>query len=180
MRILRILSGTALAAVLLLAATATPAAAHVALVESDPEDGAKLDSTPEAVVLTFSEQLDAPSTKVAVTDAAGDTVEQVAPDIEGKTITQPIRLPREGEYRVSYRIVSEDGHPVEDSIGFSVASVPDADRQAASESASAKPRADAPGGESSLGWGPVAAVAAGLVVLVAAVVLLVRRRSRSS
>lgn len=185
MRILRILSGALLAAAVALTVTATPAAAHVALVESSPEDGAKLDTTPEKVELTFSEVLDAPSTKVAVTDAAGDTVDQAAPRIEDKTITLPLRLPREGQYTVSYRIVSEDGHPVEDSISFFVASVPEADRsEAGSEASETDAGHDgsdgAKDGDSGIGWGTVAAVAGGLAVIVAVVVLLVRRRSRVS
>ncbi|ADD40738.1 copper resistance CopC family protein [Stackebrandtia nassauensis] len=184
MRILRILSGALLGAALLIPVTATPASAHVALVSSDPKDGAKLDEAPETVELTFSEVLDAPSTKVAVIKPDGENLDVAKPSIEDKTITQALKLPVKGEYTVSYRIVSEDGHPVEDSISFSVASVPKENQEPSSAAESAdeetKDTDEAATTDSGLGWGPVALVAAGVVVVVVVVVLLVRRRSRDS
>lgn len=180
MRILRILSGAVLLGVVALAVTATPAAAHVALLESSPADGAELETTPEAVELTFSETLDIPSTTVAVTNAEGTVIEQAEPKIDGKTITQPLRLPQPGEYTVAYRIVSEDGHPVEDSISFLVASVPEADRSEVPESSGESKDDAAASADSGIGWGTVAAIAAGVVVVIGGIVLLVRRGSRDS
>ena len=184
MRILRILSGAVLATALALAATASPAQAHVALTSSDPKDGAKLDEAPETVTLVFSETLDVPSTKVAVTDSAGDTVKGPKAEISGDTITQPLQLPAKGRYTVAFHIVSEDGHPVRDSISFDVASVPEENRTSSTPSdkpGETQETDEASGQESSsIGWGVVAAVAAGIAVLVAAAVFLMRRQSRQS
>ncbi|MGH8879187.1 MAG: copper resistance CopC family protein [Stackebrandtia sp.] len=187
MRILRILSGAVLAVALVLPVTATEAFAHVALVSSNPKDGAKLDEAPKSAKLTFSETLDAPSTKVAVTKGEGEPVDGPKPEISGDTITQPLRLPEKGRYTVAFHIVSEDGHPVRDSISFDVASVPEENRTTSSAPGKSEASADgdsasetAGQGSSSIGWGVVAAIAAGVAVLVVAVVILVRRRSRHS
>ena len=110
----RSLLGAAVAAAALVlapVALASPASAHDELVSTDPADGASLEEAPAAVTLTFSEEV--------VKLADGPLV------VDGAVITRAITPPTvAGEVRVSYRVVSSDGHPVTGKLTFTVASVP--------------------------------------------------------
>ncbi|WP_051325198.1 copper resistance CopC family protein [Glycomyces tenuis] len=121
---LRLLLAAGCGAVLA-AATATAASAHAALLGTDPEDGATLDTAPASVSATFSEVLDGPSTTIAVTDPAGETLELDEAAFEGDTFTQPMLYTTPGEYTVAFRVVSEDGHRVDDAWTFTVEAIPD-------------------------------------------------------
>jgi CopC domain len=65
----RVLVVGALAIALL--CSALPAAAHAALVSSDPADGATLSSPPTVITLTFNEPVEGEFSQVAVVDEAG-------------------------------------------------------------------------------------------------------------
>lgn len=183
MRILRILTVASLTAALMSPVAATPAFAHVALVTSDPKDGETLDKAPDAAVLTFSEPLDAPSTKVAVTDANGDTVDAGDPTIKGDSVTQPLHLPGAGKYTVAFHIVSEDGHPVRDSVSFTADSVPEENLRSTNgseetgENPSTKAGQEPEKGSSNLGWGFIGGIAAAVVAIIVVVAFMARRRS---
>lgn len=110
---------------LLAAAHATAASAHAAVVGTDPEVGATMDAAPESVSVTFSEILDGPSTEIAVTDPTGETLELDEAVFDGDTFTQPMLYTTPGEYTVAFRIVSEDGHRVDDAVTFTVETIPD-------------------------------------------------------
>jgi methionine-rich copper-binding protein CopC len=103
---------------------AMPAAvqAHTDLASSTPVDGAVLDTPPEAITLTFNEDLLAGSSSIALNDMTGTTVlsgpvAAVGPSI---TVPWPAGLPG-GTYQAAYRVVSADGHPVTGAITFTVA-----------------------------------------------------------
>lgn len=104
---------------------ATPASAHAALVSTDPEDGATLAEAPAEVSATFSELLDGPSTEIAVTDPTGAVVEVAEPVFDGDTFTLPMAYTTPGEYTVAFRVISEDGHRVDDALNFTVESIPE-------------------------------------------------------
>lgn len=112
----RVLAGV----VVLLAALLTTSAAwaHATLLSSDPVDGAVLAQPPKMVQLQFDENI-APGT-VRVIDGAGKARE-VATRAVGQSvlIVMPDDLPQ-GTQIVSYRVVSQDGHPVGGSIMFSI------------------------------------------------------------
>lgn len=110
-----------------------PAAAHASLISSTPEDGATLDDSPAAVVLEFDADLLAEFTQVAVLDEQDGNHEQGDPEIDGGRVTQAVGTLEPGEYRVSYRVGSGDGHPVSGVITFSVAEAPAAAEQDATE-----------------------------------------------
>lgn len=105
-------------------ASAAPASAHAAVVGTDPEDGATLDTAPASVSATFSEILDGPSTTIAVTGPDGEVVEVEAAEYDGDTFTQPMRYTVPGEYTLAYRVISEDGHRIDGSVTFTVAQIP--------------------------------------------------------
>ena len=99
--------------------------AHADLDFSTPDDGAVLESAPEEVVLTFTEELFNELVEVSILDSAGELVmvtevEQTPPPGTDVIVSWPGDLPA-GEYSVAYRVVSEDGHPVTGQISFSYA-----------------------------------------------------------
>ncbi len=107
-------------AVLALALTATPAAAHATLISTDPVEGAVLAETPDVVTFTFDERVSLIEDSVRVFDAAGEQVDSTAKG-EDKVVTAdlPDELP-EGTYVVAWRVVSSDGHPISGSLTFSI------------------------------------------------------------
>ena len=98
---------------------ATGASAHATLVSTDPGDGSILALAPKSVQLRFNEAV-TPAV-VRVIDAAGATRDDVTVRVAGDTIivTLPDNLPR-GTQVVSYRVTSEDGHPVAGAMVFSI------------------------------------------------------------
>jgi methionine-rich copper-binding protein CopC len=94
------------------------ASAHDVLERTNPADGTTVDTLPGAVELTFSEQPVAVGTQVLVKGPSGN-VESGAPVIDGTTVTQALdpNAPA-GDYTVTYRVTSDDGHPVTGAIGF--------------------------------------------------------------
>jgi copper resistance protein C len=125
---LRRAAGLALAAAgggLLALGLAAPASAHAALTGTDPEDGATLAEAPAEVTATFSEILDEASTEIAVTDPTGAVIDVVDPSYDGDTFIQPMLYTTPGEYTLAFRVISEDGHRVDDAIEFTVESIPE-------------------------------------------------------
>ncbi len=95
----------------------TPAQAHDELVSSDPAAQATLTEAPNSITLTYSGNITEVSgaSQIRVEDAAGDIISQGDPRIEGKTVTQKIsgHGTQDESYTVTWRVVSEDGHPIE-------------------------------------------------------------------
>ena len=114
---MRLIAG--LATLLSVLCFATGASAHATLVSTDPGDGSILALAPKSVQLRFNEAV-TPAV-VRVIDAAGTTRDDVTVRVAGDTIvvTLPDNLPR-GTQVVSYRVTSEDGHPVAGSMVFSI------------------------------------------------------------
>jgi methionine-rich copper-binding protein CopC len=169
---LRILCGALLAAALAVGATATPAFAHANLIKSSPKDGTTVAEAPKTATLTFSEKLDAASTKVAVTNAHGDTIVEDKPAFHDDTMTVPLALPGPGRYTIGYHIVSRDGHPVEGEVTFTAKSAP---KPGASVTVLKKKDATASDSNGGFAWGYVA-VAALAIVLAGILYFGVRRR----
>lgn len=115
----RPLAVLALAAGLL--AFAEPAAAHDALVGSDPADGAVLTVAPTQVVLTFSAPQAGIGAEVAVVGPDGAMWSDGPAQTSDVTVTQPLlpSLP-DGAYTVTWRSVAQDGHPVSGVLGFTL------------------------------------------------------------
>ena len=122
----RVLAG--LAALLSVLCIATAAWAHATLVSSEPADGSVLTLPPKMVQLHFNESV-APSV-IGVIDAGG-RARDVATRAVGQSvlIVLPDDLPQ-GTQIVSYRVVSQDGHPVAGSMVFSIGAVTGAAPQA--------------------------------------------------
>src|SRR5437667_458390 len=106
---MRLVAGLAL--LLLAACFATEATAHASLLSVEPADGSVLAQAPKRLELRFSESVTAGA--VNLIDAAGKLRGDAAIDAtaDSVVITLPEGLPQ-GTSIVSYRVISQDGHPV--------------------------------------------------------------------
>lgn len=109
----------ALATLLLIVGFATGASAHAALVAVEPVSGSMLASAPKAVELRFNEAVTPGA--IQLIDGAGRARDDVRVSASGETISvaMPPDLPQ-GTAVVSYRVISQDGHPVAGSVIFSI------------------------------------------------------------
>ncbi|TKV60934.1 copper resistance protein CopC [Nakamurella flava] len=115
------------AAVVLLLAGALPAAAHNTLTGSDPAAGGVVAALPGTFTLTFNDQVkDQFVTVVLTPDGAGPIT--LSPTVDGATVTAtlpatatPAAEPGgDRAYRLGYRVISADDHPISGSIDFTV------------------------------------------------------------
>ncbi|MGW5876513.1 copper resistance CopC family protein [Nocardiopsis terrae] len=187
------------AAALLLAPS--PALAHDVLTGSDPEDGDTLDTLPEEVVLSFNNAPMEGGSGSAVVVTGPDGAEKQEGDLafDGTDVSVGLApLEDAGEYTIAFRVVSSDGHPIQDTLTFSVT------EEAVEAAAPEEAEEEAPAGgteeteeaeESPIDESPAAAeedatengtsplmVLAGIVVAIAAigavVLVVVRMRNR--
>jgi copper resistance protein C len=161
------LAAAALIAVVSAGLAASPAAAHASLVSTSPPDGAAMTTAPKEVELVFSEDVGAPSV-IAVTGPGG--VQVVDGPTQGRKASaiQPLKaLTAVGLYKIAYRVVSADGHPVSGQLTFTYA--PPGSHVAASGQAEPNPATGAAGGHGAhlvaLGVLVLAAVAASVIAL---------------
>ncbi|WP_311030525.1 copper resistance CopC/CopD family protein [Mesorhizobium koreense] len=93
--------------------------AHAALVASDPADGAVLAKVPTELSLTFDEPVSPLILKLI--EPNGNGVSLGKPKLDGKRIVldAPSSLGT-GSYVLSWRVISEDGHPVGGAVIFSI------------------------------------------------------------
>jgi len=105
--------------------TAASASAHAELVKITPDVDAQLTTAPKDVVLEFSEAVNASFATVVVTTSAGVSVTSGKPTVVGAKVTQAL-VPgmAAGTYRVAYRVVSNDGHPVAGESRFTLTLAP--------------------------------------------------------
>ncbi len=105
---------------------ATPASAHTTLISTTPADGSRLETAPRSVTFEFSESVELELGGLAVFDDQGGRVDRSAPVQDGGTVT--IRLKDDlgdGTYIATYRVVSQDGHPVNGAIVFTAGDAPE-------------------------------------------------------
>ena len=104
-----------------LLALGAPAQAHDTLLESDPADGATLETSPEAITLTFSADILEVSPLVRITDENGEQLAEITPSIDGPVATATLEEPLPaGTSTVQWRVVSSDGHPIEGAFEVTV------------------------------------------------------------
>lgn len=102
---------------------ATPAAAHNSLIGSDPKDGALLESGPARIELKFDQPVQAGTQLNSITVIGpNDDRWQAGPATVASNVvsTSVSPLGPTGEYKVRWRILSADGHPVSGELKFSL------------------------------------------------------------
>lgn len=100
---------------------AAPAAAHDALSDSSPTADQVIDQRLTSVTLTFN---DVPlegfdeGTIISVLDPSGTEVSEGTVSIDGTALTKAVTPSMPGAYRVIWRTVSGDGHPISGEYSF--------------------------------------------------------------
>lgn len=119
MRVVRIVA--VMVAAVATSVVSPPASAHTDLTSSTPAAGAVLASAPAEVVLRFAHALRG-STRVAVLGPGGADVAAGAPRVAGATVAVALRSPLpDGDYRIVYHAVTDDGHRQPGSVAFVIA-----------------------------------------------------------
>lgn len=163
--------------------TPQAAIAHDALLSSSPAAQESVDTLPAQLTLHFSGQLidDSGATIVEVTGPDGADAHAGAPLVDGAEVTVPLRAQAPaGQYRVVWRVVSSDGHPISGEFFFEVRTstlpVPSAGQGATPTPEPSAPERPAPA--QGLPLGVIAAiVGAGAVAVLGVAWFLGRRRS---
>jgi methionine-rich copper-binding protein CopC len=159
-------------------ASAVPASAHDYLVSTSPAADGTADASPPRVTLTFNEAVNTRFSTVQVTGPQGGVWQTGSPEVVGATVNQRLLpLGPAGAYRVTWRVVSADGHPVGGTFAFTLRTA-----------GTGTPAAAAPGGSdagstagagSASDWLPLAGGLVLLaVVLAGAAAMLARRGGR--
>jgi copper resistance protein C len=96
---------------------------HAALVKSVPARRAQIFKAPAQIQLWFNEKLEARFSSLTVTDSSGKRVDQgnvaVGTD-DPKRLSVAVHPLPPGLYRIKFRVLSVDGHVVEDEFPFTV------------------------------------------------------------
>ena len=152
--------------------SSAPAQAHDALESSNPANGSTVSTMPEKIELTFDHTPIAINSIVRVEDATGTDQADGPVSIVDNQVSQAVKPGApQGKYKVVWRVVSSDGHPIEGTFTFTAGgptSVP-----------SAAPAAAA--ADTGLPGQLVAAGVVGAVLLIGLVVagFMIRRRLRN-
>ncbi|MFC0115765.1 copper resistance CopC family protein [Kibdelosporangium aridum] len=102
---------------------ATPALAHNSLVDSNPKDKVALESGPQTITLTFDQPVQGGEgiNTISVLDPQNNHWEAAPPQVDSTQVTAPVRpLGPSGVYRIAWRVLSADGHPVQGELSFTV------------------------------------------------------------
>ena len=117
---LRLLAATVAACVALLLGAA-PAFAHTRLESSDPADKSSVDTAPESVSLTFNEDISAEFASISVVGPNGTNYATGPVSTAGGQVSTAVSpLGPAGDYEIGYRVVSDDGHPVQGKLAFTL------------------------------------------------------------
>lgn len=154
-----------------------PAAAHDELVFTNPADGATLTEAPASLELTYSgDIMDVDgANQVRVTNAAGESVTDGTPDIDGKVVTQDLATAAADDtYTVTWRVVSSDGHPIQGTFTYTVGQgSSSASSTAAATTGAAEPSAENTGTGTPAASDPVSQASEGLSTPLKVVLALV-------
>ncbi len=160
-----------------------PALAHDELTGTSPADGATVDTRLDEVTLTFSGVVRADGSTVTVTGPDGTAHHDGPLSVLDRVVHQPVTSMGSGTYRVQWRVLAADGHPMTGEFAFTVALPPELEpTPSPTPTASPSPEqtatqpGTATGGESRpAGW-VLCLVAAALVLALAVTLVLLRRR----
>lgn len=93
---------------------------HTRLIASSPAAGDTLAASPATIRLEFSGPVEAALSEIRLIAADGQSFRLAARVAPGETRALEARVPvlRPGAYRVAWRVVAADGHPIADSFVF--------------------------------------------------------------
>jgi copper transport protein len=129
------------------AAASPPAFWHATLLSSEPAARSTMTTSPTRIRLVFSEEIE-PSLgriRLVAPDGSVTTLKSAGDPHDVSALIAPIPSPLgAGVYRVEWRIVSEDGHPIDGRYQFTVATSGDTVRTPVIATPSAPPVAPEP------------------------------------
>jgi methionine-rich copper-binding protein CopC len=161
-----------LAAVLALLASAPPAAAHEELLSSDPSESGVVETLPSRAILTFTGAVSEVH-EVTVTGPDGSVANGEATSV-GAEVRQNLWAGPDGDYTLTYDVLSSDGHEIAGEIHFEVG---DGTPAAGDEEAAARASSSSDGAPDGALRGVVVPSAVVLVSGACALVLWHRRRA---
>lgn len=100
-----------------------PAHAHTSLISEIPVGNSEITELPTEITLTFDETLIVigEANSVVVTDPKGTEITSGDTQVKNNLVTRQLKQSNiAGQYSVTYRVVSEDGHVVSNSYHFVV------------------------------------------------------------
>ena len=96
---------------------------HASLVKSVPARRAQIFKSPAQIQLWFNERLEARFSSLRVIDSNGRRVDlgnvEVSTD-DAKKISVGVNSLAPGQYKIKFRVLSVDGHVVEDEVPFTI------------------------------------------------------------
>ncbi|SCL17087.1 hypothetical protein GA0074692_0085 [Micromonospora pallida] len=156
-----------------LAVSATPASAHARLVDASPADGTTLSAPVETVEFTFDDRVRDRFVTIVVAGPEGRSYLRGGVEVDQFRLRQPVYPTGSGSYRVAWRVVGSDGHPVQGEFRFRVALPP-------GQEPTVRPPAEPADDSTTRSGTPWALVAGGGLVLLAAAVALGTRPRRAA
>jgi methionine-rich copper-binding protein CopC len=110
---------------LLLSSSAAPAFAHAQLTGANPKGNSVIYAMPKFVTLLFDDDLmkvSPDSNQIQVTDSKGRRVDDGLTTVVGNKVQTALKAGlAAGIYKIEYRVVSADGHPVGATFKFTLA-----------------------------------------------------------
>lgn len=103
---------------LFIAVSATSASAHDTLIDSNPKEGETLTQNLEVISLTFNNTPQDVGVEALLTDASGVTTSLTDYQISGNTLDLTVPHNIGGELKLSWRVVSSDGHAISGELNF--------------------------------------------------------------
>lgn len=96
---------------------------HASLIKSVPARRAQIFRSPPQIQLWFNERLEARFSSLRVIDSGGNRVDlgnvEVSTD-DPKRISVGVNPLAPGQYKIRFRVLSVDGHVVEDEVPFTI------------------------------------------------------------
>lgn len=153
---------------------------HDQLIATVPADGEQLTQPPAQVRLEFTAEVLTLGTTVLVTDSTGRQVTPRSNSVQGTTVVVDLPELPPDDYRVAWRVVSTDGHPISGSFAFTVGQA-GSPSPATPQPPTPQPSITDPDPAQSAGAGrsvrgPAALAVSGVVIV--GLLLLVRRHRR--
>lgn len=106
-------------------APVSPASAHTETNRTTPNSGDTVDAGIQKVSVTFTDKILnlAESSEIVISDGSGEPVETACVEVDDKSLSADAFFPAEGIYKVVWRTVAEDGHPITGKFSFNVQGV---------------------------------------------------------
>lgn len=99
--------------------------AHAVLEKASPAQDSHLQSSPKEIVLQFNERIENELYSIKVFDSSGKEVSKSITElsVDQKGVSQTLPTLADGNYTISYSVISSDGHPIKGSYLITVGEV---------------------------------------------------------